>query len=231
MHTSLIPLAMSLVVVKDLPIAHRTESIVRAMSLALRNRRVVAPYLFAFSERFSAGFLVLLFPIFLADEFGASPQDRGLYLAAFLIPFALLQYPLGRLSDVRGRRAMLILGGLAYAGLFATLGLLDIDLIPVFMVGCGALAAMLLPVSMALIGSVAGKSEKATFMGGFNSMGSLGFALGPILAAVFYEEFGHRFAFLLGGAIVCITVAASIPFLPRSLDGKRRRNGQSNGSD
>ena len=222
----LVATAMSLVVVRDLPIVHRTESIVRAIRLAVGDRRVVAPYLFAFAERFSAGFLVLLFPIFLADEFGASPQERGLYLAAFLIPFALLQYPLGRLSDVRGRRSMLIFGGMAYAGLFAVLGLLDIDLIPIFMVGCGALAAMLLPVSMALIGAVAGKSERATFMGGFNSMGSVGFALGPLLAALFSEEFGYRSAFLLGGAIVCVSVVASIPFLSRRSDEERLQDGR-----
>lgn len=223
--------AMSLVIVKDLPIVHKTESIVRAMRLAVSNRRVVAPYLFAFAERFSAGFLVLLFPIFLADEFGASPQERGLYLAAFLLPFALLQYPFGRLSDVRGRRKMLIFGGMAYAGLFATLGLLDIDLIPVFMAGCGALAAMLLPVSMALIGTAASRGERATFMGGFNSMGSVGFALGPILAALFSEEFGYRWAFLLGGVVVCISVIASVPFLPRTSDGSDDETGRAGTSD
>ena len=38
--------AMSLVFIQDRPITHRTESIIRAIMLAMRNRRVVAPYLF-----------------------------------------------------------------------------------------------------------------------------------------------------------------------------------------
>ncbi len=210
--------------VKDVPIEHRTESIARAIGLALRRRDVLPPYLYSFAERFSAGFLVLLFPLFMADEFGASPQLRGMYLAVFLLPFALLQYPFGRLSDSRGRFAMLIGGGVSYAVLFGVIGMMEEGMLAPVMAVCGAFAAMILPASLALIGDIAGDKERATFMGGFNAVGSLGFALGPILAASFSEAFGYKAAFLLGGVVICVAVLASLPLLPPRPGGVRRRS-------
>lgn len=195
--------------VRDAPVLSKTESIVRAIVVAAGNRRVLPPYLFGFFERFSAGFLVLLFPLFLADTFGSSPQERGIFLAAFLLPFALLQYPFGRLSDMKGRNTMLIGGGLSYAVLFGMIGLFPSEVVFLAMVVCGVFAAMLLPASMALLGSVAGEGEKATYMGGFNAMGSLGFAIGPFLAAVLADAFGYGMAFISGGLIIAVMVLVS----------------------
>lgn len=200
---------ISWVFVKDTPMLAKTESIVKAVAVAVSDRRVLPPYLFAFAERFSAGFLVLLFPLFMADTFGSSPQERGMYLAAFLLPFALLQYPFGRLSDRKGRDTMLIVGGLSYAALFALLGLSGHALVFVVMVCCGVFAAMLLPASLALLGSVAGKEGRATHMGGFNAVGSLGFAAGPVFAAMLFDAFGYETAFIYGGVVIAFTVVAS----------------------
>ena len=195
--------------VRDAPVLSKTESIVRAIAVATHNRRVLPPYLFGFFERFSAGFLVLLFPLFMADTFGSTPQERGIFLAAFLLPFALLQYPFGRLSDVKGRNAMLVGGGLSYAVLFGILGLPPSNVVFLAMIVCGVFAAMLLPASMALLGSVAGEGEKATYMGGFNAMGSLGFAIGPFLAAVIADAFGYGIAFISGGLVIAGMVLVS----------------------
>ena len=208
---------LTVVLIKDEPIKHRPDSIVRAIGIALRRREVLPPYLYSFAERFSAGFLVLLFPLLMAEEFGASPQERGLYLAAFLLPFALLQYPFGKLSDRRGRFFMLIVGGIAYAALFASIGSLDKAYLAPVMIVCGVFAAMLLPASLALLGDVSTDRERATFMGGFNAVGSLGFALGPLLAAYFSDEVGYSSAFLLGGVVVCASVLASLPLIPKRL--------------
>jgi len=207
--------AVALVVVKDVPITHKPESILRALAIAATDRRALPPYLFSFAERFSAGFLVLLFPLYLADQFGSSPGERGMYLAAFLIPFAIMQYPFGRVSDVRGRRTMLVVGGFAYASLFAAIGLLDKSSAAVVMVACGVLAAMLLPASLALLGDIAPRGEHASFMGGFNAFGSLGFAAGPLLAATLSDSADYGAAFILGGLTVLSAILISIPLLLR----------------
>jgi len=205
--------AITALTVRDVSISHRPTSIAKAMSILTRDRRVIGPYLLGLLERFSAGFIVLLLPLMLADDFGMTPSARGFYLAAFLLPFALLQYPFGMISDRRGRATMLIVGGFAYGLVFAAIGFLDETLIFVCMIVGGALAAILLPTSLALIGDLAPKGERATLMGGFNSMGSVGFAVAPPLAALLSDAFDYSVSFLLGGVAIILMVGLSAPFV------------------
>ncbi len=201
-------------VLSDVPITHKPESIVKSLRLAFGERTTLGPFLYSFAERFSAGFLVFLGPLFLADEFGLDPGERGLMLAAFLLPFALMQYPFGRLSDRMDRRVMLVISGLAYASVFAAVGAVEStsQMIAVLLVS-GAFAAMLLPASLAIVGDIARKGDHATLMGGFNSFGSLGFAVSPITAAVLHDAVDHRVAFFMGAIIILGTIAVGSVFL------------------
>lgn len=204
---------LALVLIKDVPIKNKPESIMTAVRFILRDRRALPPFLFGFAERFSAGYLVFLLPLYLAYEFGSGPSERGLYLAAFLLPFALLQYPFGRLSDNRGRIWMLVAGGFAYAVMLSLLGYVGQAGMVALMMVSGTLAAMLLPASLGMLGDLAPKGEHATYMGGFNALGSLGFAVAPPMATVLSEWAGYPVALAIGGAVVGATVAASLPFL------------------
>jgi MFS family permease len=228
----LVSAALALVLIKDVPIRSKPESIVAAVRFIVRDRRVVPSFLFSFAERFSAGYLVFLLPLYLAYEFDAEPSVRGLYLAAFLLPFALLQYPFGKLSDKHGRTLMLVIGGFAYALMLGLLGYVGEAGMVVLMIASGSLAAMLLPASLGLLGDLAPKGEHATYMGGFNALGSLGFAVAPPLATVLSDEVGYPVALAIGGAIVAATVAASLPSLMKMKDRTREHlHGPVRGTD
>lgn len=216
---------LAFALVEDVPIRNKPESLAVSIRCVARDRRVLPPFLFGFAERFSAGYLVFLLPLYLAYEFGAEPSVRGMYLAAFLLPFAILQYPFGKLSDRHGRVTMLAIGGLAYAGMLALLGYVGQAGMAALMVGSGALAAMLLPASLGLLGDLAPKGEHATYMGGFNAMGSLGFAVAPPLATVLSEWAGYPASLAAGGAIVAATVALSLPSMLKAQGGGRPRAG------
>jgi MFS family permease len=209
----LVAAALCLVLIEDVPIRNKPESILTAVRYIFKDRRVVPPFLFGFAERFSAGYLVMLLPLYLAYEYGAEPSVRGMYLAAFLLPFALLQYPFGKLSDKHGRTLMLAAGGFAYAVMLGLLGYVGETGMVALMLFSGTLAAMLLPASLGLLGDLAPKGEHATYMGGFNALGSLGFAVAPPLGTVLSEWVGYPAALAAGGAIVGLTVALSLPFL------------------
>lgn len=219
------------VLLDDVPIRNRPESIIVSVRCIARDRRALPPFLFGFAERFSAGYLVFLLPLYLAYEFGAEPSERGMYLAAFLLPFAILQYPFGKLSDRHSRTRMLAVGGFAYAAMLALLGYTSQAGMVALMATSGALAAMLLPASLGLLGDIAPKGEHATYMGGFNAMGSLGFAVAPPLATVLSEWGGYPLSLAVGGAIVAATVALSLPFMktlhgpggPRDQEEDRRK--------
>jgi len=209
--TFLLATALSVLLIKDMPIRARPESVIGAIRHVIRDRRVLVPYVFSLGERFSAGFLVILLPLYMAYEFDSSPGERGLYLAAFLLPFALLQYPFGRISDQYGRKWMLIGGGFVYALLLAMIGAVDQNTMLLVMAISGCFAAMLFPASLGLLADIAPPAEHATAMGGFNSFGSVGFALGPLVAASLSQTYDYPLAFTVGGIIIGFTVLASLP--------------------
>lgn len=216
----LVAAVLASVQVKDVPIRNKPESIATALRFISKDRRVVPPFMFGFAERFSAGYLVFLVPLYLAYEYDAVPSVRGMYLAAFLLPFALPQYPFGKLSDRHGRSLMLVAGGIAYAVMIGFLGYAGQLGMVILMASSGAVAAMLLPASLGLLGDLAPKGERATYMGGFNALGSLGFAVAPPLATALSDWSGYPAALAIGGAIIGLTVLLSIPFL----EGVRTRS-------
>ena len=71
----------------------RSPTRIRGVLDTLRHQpRLVLPMLFHFVDRFTVGFFVVVFPLYV-DSLGATdPAVRGRYLAQFLLPFAFLQF-------------------------------------------------------------------------------------------------------------------------------------------
>jgi MFS family permease len=90
---------------KERELESKPSSLKDALLLHREEKKIFIPYAFSFVERFTVGFFVGVFPLMLAMEYGMSSGSIGMYMAAFLIPFALLQYPLGAISDKIGRSA------------------------------------------------------------------------------------------------------------------------------
>ena len=63
---------------------------------------IAAPLAFAFADRFTVGFYTTTFSLFLSGIHGFSPPQIGLHMSIFMLPFALLSYPFGRLAE-RGK--------------------------------------------------------------------------------------------------------------------------------
>jgi MFS family permease len=172
--------------------------------------RLLLPMAFHFVDRFTVGFFVVIFPLYL-DSMGATdPAVRGRYLANFLLPFALLQYVFGRLTDAVGPYKPLILGSLAYGLLTCFVGLAGLTLLFPTMIALGVLAAVMFPPAITLTSMLSEPSTRGTAMGGFNFAGSLGFAVGPLVGGWMYVWQGYASAFLLSGAmeILVASIAA-----------------------
>jgi DHA1 family tetracycline resistance protein-like MFS transporter len=211
---SLIGAILTLMLLKEsaLDTQSKPESLGDAMRTIIKEPKLAAPCIYSFLERYSAGYFVFLFPLMLQDLLVAPPSARGFYLAAFLFPFVLLQYPFGRLVDRYGRARFLIFGGVAYGALFMVIGIATDFLLPL-MIACGTLAALLFPACLALLGDLSPSGERGTFMGAFNLFGSMGFAAGPFLSATIADVYGYRNSFLTGGIILLIMVFGTIPIL------------------
>ena len=194
-----------------------------AFSLLKRHREMLAPLAFAFADRFTVGFFVTVFPLYAQHELGASPTRTGGLLAALLLPFALLSYPAGRLSERVSRSMLTAVGSVCYGALLCSLPFWPDSAVVVVMLVLGVLSASMFVPSMLLLIDVGPPDSRSTVLASFNAAGSLGFILGPLVGGATYALFalyggelgGYRAAFVVAGASELVVVLASLPSLRR----------------
>lgn len=183
-------------------------------ALAARPRLLV-PLAFHFVDRYTVGFFVVLFPLHLAALGVDDPALRGRYLALFLLPFALLQPLTGRLTERLGPTPPLVLGSALYGVLLAFVGYAGLHELWFVMTGLGVLAAVMFPPCIVLTAQLSDARTRGSAMGGFNLAGSLGFAIGPLAGAAFFEAGGAGAAFVSSGVLELLTALAGWRVLRR----------------
>lgn len=179
-------------------------------------------YAYAFIDRFCVGVVISTFVLFLANVHGLAPDARSRLLVMFLLPFAALVYPAGRLADRIGRVRPIALGSAGFGAVFVAYGLIPLAWMPIAMIVSGILSALMFAPNLALCADLAPESHRGAAFTGFNIAGSLGFLLGPIvagsaLALMHWMEFapiaGYRMAFLVAGGGEVICAAVTLPML------------------
>jgi MFS family permease len=213
---SLLLLLGSLIVafmLKERKLDSRPASFIDSLMLLKEEKRIFIPYAFSFIERFTVGFFVGVFPLMLAINYGLEPGTIGMYMAAFLIPFALLQYPFGVISDKIGRVLPLIVGSILYSIIVISVGFTAPPLLILVMVVGGVAGALMYPPSAALAGDFADPAKRGTAMGGFNLFGSLGFAIGPFVGGLIADSYGFHVSFAVAGLAVFLVALVFLPLL------------------
>jgi MFS family permease len=196
------------------PVQHRRQVALGEIGAALRSRpRLLLPWLFHFVDRYTVGFFVVLFPLYLGALGVDDPAVRGRYLALFLVPFAFLQYFTGRLSERTGPYPPLLGGSLLYGIVLCAVGYSDLHTLWYVMVALGILASVMFPPTLTLTGDLSDARTRGSAMGGFNLAGSLGFALGPVVGAWAQSLAGFGFAFVVAGVLEIAAVLATVGIL------------------
>ncbi|AXR76687.1 MFS transporter [Natrarchaeobaculum sulfurireducens] len=192
----------------------------RAVLEGVRGRPTLSiPYAFGFVDRMTAGFFALVGTLYFQATFGIGAAATGLLLACFFAPFALLQYPMGMLSDRIGRTIPIVVGSLCYgAGILAVGAAPTVMTAAVAMIAVGVLGALVAPATMALVTDLADEREHGVAMAGFNFAGSLGFLGGFLVGGTVASNYGYDLAFLVvGGLEIAIAIVAVPAFLRLSL--------------
>ncbi len=204
----------------------------RLLAELLAARRVLfVPLVFAFVDRFTVGFFVTTFPLWAGNVLNAGPARIGLLLALFLLPFALLAYPAGRLAERTSRVGLLAGGSLVYGAFVIGLPWVGEGWLPALLVLLGVCSAVMFVPNLMLCAELAPRELRASVMGGFNAAGSLGFLVGPLVAGLVSQsigtqhgaERGYQAAFATAGLAEILCVLLTLGALARLARAPSRR--------
>jgi DHA1 family multidrug resistance protein-like MFS transporter len=168
-----------------------------------------------FSSMLGQGIVVPLLPVY-AHELGATGLHIGFIFGAFSISRTIALPYFGRLSDIKGRRPLIIWGLFAYfvASIAFMLSTTVNQLILIrFLQGISA--AMILPVAQAYAGEITPRGKEGWMMGTLNISLYGGLGAGPVLGGVIKDAFGLQASFFsmgllcLSGFILCVLLLPS----------------------
>ncbi|MGV2979526.1 MFS transporter [Camelimonas sp. ID_303_24] len=133
-------------------------------------------------------------------EFGATPGQAGLIVAAFSISYGLLQAVYGPVGDAFGKyRLVAIATFMSSLGVIASAFAGSLQVLALTRLLSGATAAAIIPLSMAWIGDVVPYEQRQSVLAKFMS--------GQILGLVFGQAFGGMLSEIMGWRQVFVVLA------------------------
>lgn len=185
------------------------SSLKESLSIIKNKPKIIIPSLFNFIDRLHMGIIIFALPLIIGLDvteggLGLDAKYRGIAFGIFALPFILLQYPFGRLSDKIGRYTPLIIGSCCYGIILSLLGYFGkstYSILLIFLVILGILSGVTTPPTLALIGDTIENSKKhGVGMGVFTLFGNIGIAIGPSLAGLLLNH-GFGLTFLVVGIL------------------------------
>lgn len=153
----------------------------------------------------------------LAVEFGASQGTVLWMINIYTISLATLLLPLGALGDRWGRKPVLLAGLAVFGAASAAAGLApstEVMLAARFLSGVGA--AMIMPVTLAVITSTFPDEERSKAIGVWTAVAGGGGILGMYLSAVLVDLASWRWLFVLPVALVLAAAVMALRSVPNS---------------
>lgn len=163
----------------------------------------------------------------LAQTFNASFQQVQWIVLAYLLTTTALIVSAGRLGDIIGRRRLLLGGLLVFTAASVLSGVAPtLWLLISARAAQGLGAAVMLSLSMALVGETVPKQRTGSAMGLLGTMSAIGTALGPSLGGILISALSWRSIFLINLPLGGLTFFLAYRYLPvesRKQEGERSR--------
>lgn len=160
----------------------------------------------------------------LALAFDASQSTVLWIINIYTITLAALLLPLGALGDRWGRKPMLLAGLIVFGVASTAAGLApstEVMLAARFLSGVGA--AMIMPVTLAVITSTFPDDERSKAIGVWTGVAGGGGLLGMYLSAVLVDVADWRWLFVLPVALVVAAIAMALRSIPNSVEKAAQR--------
>jgi len=151
----------------------------------------------------------------LAQAFNAPFQEVQWIVLAYLLASTTLIVSVGRLGDVTGRRRLLLAGILLFTGASVLCGVAPtLGLLIAARAAQGLGSAVMMALSMAVVGESVPKAQTGRAMGLLGTMSAVGTALGPSLGGVLIDGLGWRSIFLVTCPLGLLTFLLAQRHLP-----------------
>lgn len=148
--------------------------------------------------------------------FDASFQSVQWVVLSYLLGVTTLVVSAGRLGDLFGRRRLMLAGiAMFTASSLACAAAPSLWALVVARAGQGLGAAVMMALTMALVGEAVPKARSGRAMGLLGTMSAIGTALGPTLGGVLIGGFGWQAIFLINLPLGLLAAAMAWRFLPR----------------
>ena len=151
----------------------------------------------------------------LAQAFNASFQAVQWIVLAYLLAITTLIVSVGRLGDIIGRRRLLLVG----IGLFTVASLLcgiapTLWLLIAARAAQGLGAAVMMALTLALVGETVPKAKIGSAMGLLGTMSAIGTTLGPSLGGALIAGLGWQMIFLVNVPLGILNFLLAYRYLP-----------------
>ncbi len=142
-----------------------------------------------------------LLPIF-ARDLGAGPSLVGFVMGASTITGIFLKLPAGALSDIFGRRRLLLAGAVVFATLpFTYLGVSTLGALIVLRFLHGSATAIFSPVASASVSDIAPAARRGAYLSSYSTFQNAGQAAGPVISGYLLAAGRFDLAFAVSGLI------------------------------
>jgi MFS family permease len=142
-----------------------------------------------------------LLPLF-ARELGAGPALVGFVMAASTLTGVFVKLPAGALSDLLGRRRLLLAGALVFASLpFTYLAVSSLAVLVVLRFLHGNATAIFGPVAAASLSDVAPRDRRGAWLSTYSTAQGTGQAIGPVVAGYLLTAGRFDLAFVISGLL------------------------------
>lgn len=155
----------------------------------------------------------------LAHAFGASFAAAQWIVLTYLLATTTLLVSAGRLGDRFGRRRLLFLGVALFTAASLVCGAAsDLAVLLAARGAQGLGAALMLALSLALVGESVPREQAGRAMGLLGTMSAVGTAFGPALGGLLVAALGWRALFLVNVPVGLLNLALVARFLPADRD-------------
>ena len=153
----------------------------------------------------------------MAVEFGASQSTVLWIINIYTLALAALLLPLGAIGDRLGRKPMLITGLIVFGAAGVVAGLApSAGVMIAARVAAGVSAAMIMPITLAVITSAFPEEERGKAIGVWTGVAGGGGILGMFLSALLVDVADWRLLFVLPVVLAVVALAMTLKSVPNS---------------